>query len=89
MYIFFITKNTDIIVIQYNELGSRFFHDTLDLSVYITSPTWFIAIKKVSPVEGGVLQNWQEVLRKMKEARKVARLEGGRHISHSVLTEIC
>ena len=35
---FFIIRGKDIIVIQSHDLVSRFFHDTPDLSIYITSP---------------------------------------------------
>jgi len=78
-----------MIDIQSQDLGLRNFNGILNLKINITSPTWFLSVKRVfSPVKEGVLQNKHDVLRKIKQSRKVTLLEGRRHISHSVLTQL-
>jgi len=45
--------------------------------------------KNISPPgKVRVLQKKHDILSKMKQARKVVRLEGRRHISHKIITEI-
>ena len=63
------------------------FNDIIYLSNYITRPLCFISVNIFSSVKD-VLQISHEVLRKMKQARKVAHLEGRRHMSHRDLPEI-